>query len=186
MLPLGCSAPDVLSKESRADPVIAGPHAAAACVACSAIQHYTSALEADSSVPLFYAKRAAAYQSLKKLGQALRDLDSALEVDGNYSTGYLHRGKLHRCAQLAVTTWCLASWAGSCLTGSSRQGGWLAAPERTCHAGNAVVLWQLRMAGKMAAVRKHPKTTLPACGAVLRLLLYLPAVCAAQANVQPG
>jgi len=47
-------------------------------------------------VPLFYAKRAAAYQSVKKLGQALRDLDAALEVDGNYSTGYLHRGKLHR------------------------------------------------------------------------------------------
>lgn len=47
---------------------------------------------------LFYAKRAAAYLSLKRLGQALRDLDSALEVDGNYSTGYLHRGKLHRCA----------------------------------------------------------------------------------------
>lgn len=45
---------------------------------------------------LFYAKRAAAYTSLKKLGQALRDLDAALEVDGNYTTGYLHRGKLHR------------------------------------------------------------------------------------------
>lgn len=67
----------------------------------SAIQHYTSALEVDSSVALFYAKRAAAYQSLKKLGQALRDLDSALEVDGNYSTGYLHRGKLHRWVGLA-------------------------------------------------------------------------------------
>jgi DnaJ family protein C protein 3 len=60
------------------------------------VQLYSSALEADSSVPLFYAKRAAAYQSLNKLGQALRDLDAALEVDGNYSTGYLHRGKLHR------------------------------------------------------------------------------------------
>jgi DnaJ family protein C protein 3 len=47
-------------------------------------------------VALFYAKRAAAYTSLKKLGQALRDLDAALEVDGNYTTGYLHRGKLHR------------------------------------------------------------------------------------------
>lgn len=65
---------------------------------CSAVQLYSSALEADSSVPLFYAKRAAAYQSLNKLGQALRDLDAALEVDGNYSTGYLHRGKLHRYA----------------------------------------------------------------------------------------
>jgi tetratricopeptide (TPR) repeat protein len=63
----------------------------------SAVQLYSSALEADSTVALFYAKRAAAYQSLNKLGQALRDLDSALEVDGNYSTGYLHRGKLHRC-----------------------------------------------------------------------------------------
>lgn len=72
------------------------------CVLCSAIQHYTSALEVDSSVALFYAKRAAAYQSLKKLGQALRDLDSALEVDGNYSTGYLHRGKLHRWGFLAA------------------------------------------------------------------------------------
>lgn len=65
--------------------------------ACSAIQHYTSAIDADSTVPLFYAKRAAAYQSIKKLGQALRDLDAALEADGSYSTGYLHRGKLHRC-----------------------------------------------------------------------------------------
>jgi DnaJ family protein C protein 3 len=72
------------------------PPACHLVAACSAIQHYTSALEADSTVPLFYAKRAAAYQSLKKLGQAMRDLDSALEVDGNYSTGYLHRGKLHR------------------------------------------------------------------------------------------
>lgn len=62
-------------------------------------------------MPLFYAKRAAAYQSLKKLGQAMRDLDSALEADGNYSTGYLHRGKLHRCV-LTGNRW-FSSWCGA-------------------------------------------------------------------------
>lgn len=62
----------------------------------SAIRYYSSALDIDSSTPLFYTKRAAAYISLKKYTLAMKDLDRALEQDGAFTQGYLHRGKLHR------------------------------------------------------------------------------------------
>jgi tetratricopeptide (TPR) repeat protein len=64
----------------------------------TAIRHYTTALDLDATAPLFYTKRAAAYMSLKKYSQALKDLDRAVGVDDTFMQGYLHRGKLHRCA----------------------------------------------------------------------------------------
>jgi tetratricopeptide (TPR) repeat protein len=64
----------------------------------TAIRHYTAALDLDATAPLFYTKRAAAYMSLKKYSQALKDLDRAVDVDDTFMQGYLHRGKLHRCA----------------------------------------------------------------------------------------
>lgn len=62
----------------------------------AAIRHYTSALDIDSTMPLIYTKRAAAYMSMKKYALALKDLDRAVEQDSSYTQGYLHRGKLHR------------------------------------------------------------------------------------------
>jgi tetratricopeptide (TPR) repeat protein len=64
----------------------------------TAIRHYTTALDIDATAPLFYTKRAAAYMSLKKYAQALKDLDRAVDVDDTFMQGYLHRGKLHRYA----------------------------------------------------------------------------------------
>uniref|UniRef100_A0A383VTQ7 J domain-containing protein n=1 Tax=Tetradesmus obliquus TaxID=3088 RepID=A0A383VTQ7_TETOB len=62
----------------------------------TAIRHYSTALDLDATAPLFYTKRAAAYMSLKKYAQALKDLDRAVDVDDTFMQGYLHRGKLHR------------------------------------------------------------------------------------------
>jgi tetratricopeptide (TPR) repeat protein len=73
----------------------------------TAIRHYTTALDLDATAPLFYTKRAAAYISLKKYAQALKDLDRAVDVDDTFMQGYLHRGKLHRCA--ASTSGCVVS-----------------------------------------------------------------------------
>ncbi|KXZ44221.1 hypothetical protein GPECTOR_71g582 [Gonium pectorale] len=64
----------------------------------SAVRHYTAALDQQSTVPLLYTKRAAAYLSLKSLSQALRDLNKAVELDSSFvqASGYLNRGKLQR------------------------------------------------------------------------------------------
>jgi tetratricopeptide (TPR) repeat protein len=64
----------------------------------SSIRHYTDAIDADPAQALFYTKRAAAYMSLRQHSAALRDLDAAIEKDGAFTAGYLHRGKLQRCA----------------------------------------------------------------------------------------
>lgn len=76
----------------------------------AAIRHYTSALDLDPSTAIFYSKRAAAYVSLKKYAQALKDLDRAVDVDSSFTQGYLSRGKLHRCAQVEwpETAWQLS------------------------------------------------------------------------------
>jgi tetratricopeptide (TPR) repeat protein len=75
------------------------------------IRHYTDAIDADPSQALFFTKRAAAYMSLRQHSAALRDLDAAIEKDGAFTQGYLHRGKLQRCA----AWWCLLS--SVCLCG---------------------------------------------------------------------
>ncbi|KAG2501822.1 hypothetical protein HYH03_000321 [Edaphochlamys debaryana] len=62
----------------------------------SAIRHYSSAIDLQSTVPLLYTKRAAAYISLRSLSQALRDLNKAVELDAGFVQGYIHRGKLQR------------------------------------------------------------------------------------------
>ncbi|GFR39803.1 hypothetical protein Agub_g291 [Astrephomene gubernaculifera] len=62
----------------------------------SAVRHYSSAIDLQSTVPLLYTKRAAAYMSLRSLSQALRDLDRAVQLDGSFVQGYLNRGKLQR------------------------------------------------------------------------------------------
>jgi len=64
----------------------------------SAVRHYTSAIDLDPSTVMLYTKRAAAYMSLRQHSQALRDLDRAVEMDGKFTQGYLHRGRLHRQA----------------------------------------------------------------------------------------
>lgn len=69
----------------------------------AAIRHYSDAVERDSNSVLLYTKRAAAHMALKQHAQALRDLDSAVELDASSTTARLHRGKLHR---LVGTTTC--------------------------------------------------------------------------------
>lgn len=59
-----------------------------------AIQFYTSAIEADSKSSLLFTKRAAAYISMRHQAQALRDLDTSVELDSRYIQGYITRGKL--------------------------------------------------------------------------------------------
>lgn len=62
----------------------------------NAIRSYTAAIELDPTTALLYTKRAAAHISLRQHAQALNDLDKALDLDNNFTQGYLHRGKLHR------------------------------------------------------------------------------------------
>lgn len=57
---------------------------------------YTDAIHLDAASPLLYTKRAAAYISLRQASLALRDFNTALELDDSNVNGYIHRGKLRR------------------------------------------------------------------------------------------
>ncbi|KAI8472987.1 MAG: DnaJ-like protein [Monoraphidium minutum] len=61
-----------------------------------AIRHYSDAIDADPSQPLFFTKRAAAYISSRQPSAALRDLNAAIGADASFTQGYLNRGKLQR------------------------------------------------------------------------------------------
>ena len=55
-----------------------------------------SLADADPESPLGYTKRAAAYVQLKKYGDALQDLNTAIEKDPTSTQAYLHRGRIRK------------------------------------------------------------------------------------------
>ncbi|KAG2448958.1 hypothetical protein HYH02_005712 [Chlamydomonas schloesseri] len=73
-----------------------GDAAFAASTYTSAVRYYSQAIDLQSTQPLLYTKRAAAYISLRSLAQALRDLNKAVELDDAFVQGYINRGKLQR------------------------------------------------------------------------------------------
>lgn len=62
----------------------------------AAIRIYGLAIDLDPKASLLYTKRAAAYIASRQGSLALRDLNSAIEQDNTFTTGYIHRGKVHR------------------------------------------------------------------------------------------
>ncbi|SCW01478.1 LAFE_0E00518g1_1 [Lachancea fermentati] len=57
-----------------------------------AITKYTEAIEALPTNAVYYANRAAAYSSLKRYEEAVKDAESAIEVNPSYSKGYSRLG----------------------------------------------------------------------------------------------
>ncbi|MEW5304289.1 MAG: hypothetical protein WDW38_011073 [Sanguina aurantia] len=62
----------------------------------AAVRHYTSAIDKGPAAPLLFTKRAAAFISMRQQAQALKDLDSALQLDATFVQGFILRGKLLR------------------------------------------------------------------------------------------
>lgn len=58
----------------------------------TAIKKYSEAISVLPTNAVYYANRAAAHSSLKNYGEAVRDAESAVEVDPSYSKGYSRLG----------------------------------------------------------------------------------------------
>ena len=58
-----------------------------------ALECYSKAIELDSNDPILYSNRSLMYSNLNEFDLALIDADKAIEINPNYSKGYLRRGK---------------------------------------------------------------------------------------------
>ena len=54
-----------------------------------AIEHYTKAIELDSTNPTYYSNRSGAQFNLGKFQDALNDAQKCIEVDPNFQKGYV-------------------------------------------------------------------------------------------------
>ncbi|KAG9300989.1 hypothetical protein G9A89_018941 [Geosiphon pyriformis] len=57
-----------------------------------AIEHFTKAIELDSSNHVLYSNRSAAYASLKNYSQALEDANKTVELKSDWAKGYSRKG----------------------------------------------------------------------------------------------
>ena len=81
----------LVQPKSIGDTLKAGDQAISAGQYTSAIELYSSAIRRDNATALLFLKRAAAYVSLAQHGLALKDLNTAVEIDSKHLQGYLHR-----------------------------------------------------------------------------------------------
>lgn len=58
----------------------------------TAVDKYTAAIELDSCNPVYFSNRAAAYSSLRDFENAIKDAESALKINPNYSKAYSRLG----------------------------------------------------------------------------------------------
>ena len=58
-----------------------------------ALECYSKAIELDSNDPILYSNRSLMHSNLNEFDLALIDADKAIEINPNYSKGYLRRGK---------------------------------------------------------------------------------------------